>query len=66
MGLGPISSIHTDNETVNIHECLVDIGIVHVHGNPIDIETARVHGSMQMGIQTPQKSDDPAMRPWTL
>jgi len=50
-GLGPISLT------------LANISTIHIHGSLVDVGTARVHGSMRIGIRTPPKSNDPVMQP---
>ena len=65
-GQGPFSLIPVNIGTVHIHGNPVDAEIVHIHGSPVDIGTIHVHGGMQTGVQIPQKGDGPVMPPWML
>ena len=44
----------------------IDARIVRIHGSPVNVKTFHIHRSMQIEVQTPQKSDGPVMLPWML
>ena len=76
MGWSPISLVPVNVGIVHIHKSLVDAETVHIHGSPIDTGTVHIqrshvnvrivhiHGSMQIRVRIPQKSDGPVMPLW--
>ena len=44
----------------------IDARIVRIHGSPVNVKTFHIHRSMQIEVQTPQKSDGSVILPWML
>ena len=53
MGRGPISLVLVNIGIAHIHENPVDTETVHIHRSPVNVGTVHVHGNMQIGVQIP-------------